>query len=330
MDPRSEVLLRQVNLFTGKVLLAGITHDGLLDLLPDSQAWVWLANDAQPLTAQYAERIHFSTMAPSEKFNAAVLYLPKSKELTNYLLQALVACLETNGVLYLVGEKKAGIERASKQLVSYGKAVKLDSARHCQLWRVQPNIPALPANLLSFAQTYSVQGLTITSLAGVFSHGRLDKGTELLLQHLDHLPIGKILDFGCGAGVIGCLLKKQYPKSQLYLQDVDAFAIASSELTLAQNNLAATTLLADGIDNAPLGLNAIITNPPFHQGVQTHYQTTEQLLLEASHHLLVGGELRLVANSFLKYQPLIHHSFGNCQVLAESNGFKIYSARKQK
>lgn len=330
MDPRSEVLLRQVTHFTGKILLVGLANDGLLNLLPDSKAWVWLANDAQALTSQYAERIHFSTTAPSEKFTSVVLFLPKSKELTNYLLQALMACLETNGLLYLVGEKKAGIERAAKQLAPYGKPVKLDSARHCQLWQVQPNIPATPANLLSFAQTYPVQGLTITSLAGVFSHGRLDKGTELLLQHLDHLPIGKILDFGCGAGVIGCLIKKQYPKSQLYLQDVDAFAIASSELTLAQNNLIATTLLADGISNAPQGLSAIISNPPFHQGVQTHYQTTEQLLQEASHHLLIGGELRLIANSFLKYQPLIYNSFGNCQVLAESNGFKIYSAHKEK
>ena len=36
----------------------------------------------------------------------------------------------------LVGEKKGGVERASKQLQPFGKTLKLDSARHCQMWQL--------------------------------------------------------------------------------------------------------------------------------------------------------------------------------------------------
>ena len=108
--------------------------------------------------------------------------------------------------------------------------------------------------------------------------------------------------------------------------DVDAFAVESSRLTLAANRLNGTVLAGDGIAAAPIGLAAIISNPPFHQGVHTHYQASETLLREAVHHLRPGGELRIVANSFLRYPPLIEQHLGPCKVLAERDGFRIYQA----
>lgn len=108
--------------------------------------------------------------------------------------------------------------------------------------------------------------------------------------------------------------------------DVDAFAVYSSQLTLAANHLQAATLAGDGIHAAPKELAAIISNPPFHQGVHTQYETTETLLSEAAKHLKIGGELRIVANSFLKYPPLIEQYLGPCTVLAERDGFKVYRA----
>jgi 16S rRNA (guanine1207-N2)-methyltransferase len=191
--------------------------------------------------------------------------------------------------------------------------------------------PAVP-DLHSLAQRYQLPlsdgPLTVISLPGVFSHGRLDLGSALLLEHLEGLPSGHLLDFGCGAGVLGATLKRRYPDSQISLLDVDAFAVESSRLTLAANDLQAEVISGDGIDAAPMGLSAILSNPPFHQGVHTHYQASEHLLRQASRHLQAKGELRLVANSFLKYPPLIEQHLGPCQTLAEAKGFRVYRAVK--
>ena len=69
--------------------------------------------------------------------------------------------------------------------------------------------PAAP-DLASLAEIFEVPladgPLKVVSLPGVFSHGRLDRGTALLLEHLDKLPSGHLLDFGCGAGVLGAAL----------------------------------------------------------------------------------------------------------------------------
>lgn len=331
MDPRSEVLLRQAELFDGAVLLAGLPADGLLGELPAARGWSWLQDEHAALEARYPGRCTFATAPPAEPLAAAVLFLPKSRELTDYLLAALAARLP-GAPLYLVGEKRGGIERAAKQLEPFGKPRKLDSARHCQLWQVNVDDAPPAPDLEALARRYPVASadgeLQVVSLPGVFSHGRLDLGSRLLLEQLDGLPHGEVLDFGCGAGVLGAALQRRYPDSRLHLLDVDAFAVASSRLTLAANGLEAQVHAGRGIMDAPGALAAIVSNPPFHQGVHTDYQATEQLLRDAVLHLRPGGELRLVANSFLKYAPLIERHLGPCKVLAERDGFRVYSARR--
>ncbi|MGV8663988.1 methyltransferase, partial [Pseudomonas aeruginosa] len=73
---------------------------------------------------------------------------------------------------------------------------------------------------------------------------------------------------------------------------------------------------------------ALASNPPFHQGGPTASQASVRLPQRAAEHLAPGGELRLVANSFLKYPPLIERHLGPCRTLAEGDGFRIYSARR--
>jgi 16S rRNA (guanine1207-N2)-methyltransferase len=331
MDPRSEVLLRQAGLFQGSLLLTGLPADDLLGKLPNARGWSWHAGDYSTLEARFTDRTHFGVGAPEASFDAAVLFLPKAKDLTEYLLNALASRLDGRE-LFLVGEKRAGIEAAARQLSPFGRARKLDSARHCQLWQVTvENAPqAIP--LESLAKHFEIPTadapLNIISLPGVFSHGRLDRGSALLLENLDRLPGGHVLDFGCGAGVLGAAVKRRYPDSQVTLLDVDAFATASSRLTLAANGLEADVVTGDGIDAAPQHLDVILTNPPFHTGVHTDYAASENLLRKAREHLKKGGELRLVANSFLRYQPIIEQYLGPCATMAEGQGFRIYRAKK--
>ncbi len=331
MDPRSEVLLRQAELFQGRLLLAGLPADDLLGQLPGAVGWSWHAGEQHVMDKRFAGRCSFGVAPPQGDFEAAVLFLPKSRELTDYLLHALAAHL-SGRPLYLIGEKRAGVERAAKQLASLGRARKLDSARHCQLWRVDieqaSSAPELDALARHFTLELADGPLQVVSLPGVFSHGRLDLGSALLLEHLDDLPHGRVLDFGCGAGILGATLKRRYPQSDLVLLDVDAFAVESSRRTLAANGLDAEVIAGDGIDAAPRQLAAIVSNPPFHQGVHTNYQASETLIERAAEHLLNRGELRLVANAFLRYPPLIEQHLGACQTVAERDGFRIYRAAR--
>lgn len=345
MDPRSEVIIRQIDFIKGSVLLAGCSADELLSQLqqyaPVTQvhAWTWLYDDYQLLHARHPEQCSFGIVPPEQTYDQVVVFLPKSKELLQYVLHQAAMHLAPHGQIFLVGEKRTGIERASKQLSQLGKTLKLDSARHCQLWLCHDVEEQKEKPLQQWLNQYQVQvavieqTVEVISLPGVFSHGRLDQGSALLVENLANLPKGDLLDFGCGAGVIGTLLKKIYPAQTVYLLDVDAFALESTRLTLEANDIVlddtVQIIAGRGVIDAPQNLAAIISNPPFHQGVRTHYKASEDLLKLSIKHIKSGGELRIVANNFLRYSPLIEQQFGHCHTLAQRHGFNVYQAKRR-
>ncbi len=268
MDPRSEVLLRQAELFQGSLLLAGLPADDLLGRLPNAFGWCWHAGDQAALDARFEGRSHFGVNVPERAFDSAVVFLPKSKDLTDYILNAVAARLPGREV-FLVGKT----QRYRRRIQAAQPVWQTAQTRQ----RAPLPIVASDRGQRAGSQIAGKPGADVRAAtgrrpaeshqpAGVFSHGRLDRGSALLLEHLDKLPSGHLLDFGCGAGVLGAAVKRRYPHNQVTLLDVDAFAAASSRLTLAANGLEAEVLTGDGIDAAPMGLNAILSNPPFHVG----------------------------------------------------------------
>lgn len=339
MDAKSEVLLRQYDYLSGRVLLINAPTDQLFAEFGESVQpyfWTWNFNDYHYFQNQTAP-VHFGANFPEGEFDQAVIFVPKSKELLNYVLHNIAAHLQTGSSVFLVGEKKGGVERAAKQLQPYGKALKLDSARHCQLWQLTLDCSVEKKALADWAQRYTVAtpkgDLQICALPGVFSQNRLDVGTAVFLPYLSQVPSGKIADFGCGAGIISAYLAKLNPDNRIFALDVDAFALASTQMTFEHNQLNPQQLeikAVSGIEDAPLFLHAIVSNPPFHQGIQTDYDASEKLCKTARRHLKSGGELWIVANRFLNYPLLIEQSFGQCTVKADQQGFKVLFASTQK
>lgn len=339
MDPRSEVVIRQHDYLSGRVLLINAPSDDLLSHLgADIQAsvWTWNFNEYQYFQKLEAN-VHFGIDLPEHDFDQAIIFVPKSKELLNYLLHYVVERLGLGASVFLVGEKKAGVERASKQLTPYGPTTKLDSARHCQMWHLKVETLPKTRTTADWAQVYPVATpngeINICALPGVFSQNRLDIGTAVLLPELTKMTSGKIADFGCGSGVISAFLAKLNPKNRIFAMDVDAFALASTKMTFEKNNLAPEQLeikAVTGIEDAPLFLHAIVSNPPFHSGIQTDYNASESLCKTARRHLKSGGELWIVANRFLNYPTLIEQNFGQCVTKADQQGFKVLFASTQK
>ena len=339
MDPRSEVVIRQHEYLSGRILLVNAPTDDLLSNLKKDITpclWTWNYNEFQYFQSQQAN-VHFGVDLPEADFDQAIIFVPKSKELLNYILHNVVSRLSLGSSIFLVGEKKAGVERAAKQLQPYGKALKLDSARHCQMWQLTIESTVTAKTLADWAQQYTVAtprgDLTICALPGVFSQNRLDLGTAVLLPFLSQGTSGKIADFGCGAGVISAYLAKLNPKNRIFAMDVDAFALASTRMTFEKNDLAPEQLeitAVTGIEDAPLFLHAIVSNPPFHQGIQTNYNASESLCKTSRRHLKSGGELWIVANRFLNYPLLIEQNFGQCTTKADQQGFKVLFAKMQK
>ncbi|SDT95512.1 class I SAM-dependent methyltransferase [Halopseudomonas salegens] len=335
MDNTSQILMRSAEQFDGRrVLLVNPCADRLLAEMPaDWHVWCW---DYAPYKALQnlvpAERLSFSHLCPQwSALDAAILVMPKAIERAEYALAQIAPLLDAGTPLYLVGEKNGGVKRAEKLLQPYASAVrKLDSARHCQLWQADMDGLAAPFALLDWEQRLTIdladQTLELISLPGVFSHGRLDEGSALLLEEPAMLPSGKVLDFGCGSGVLSIALARRNPACQFELVDVDALAIYCAEQSLQLNQVSASVSPSDGLSDVHGRYAAVISNPPFHTGIRQDTGIAERFFNQVTRNLLPGGELRLVANGFLRYPPQIEAHVGPCKVLRETSRFKVYSA----
>lgn len=340
MNPKSELILRQQHLFSGRVLLINPPVDDLVKTLSavsslhQCDIWTWhYANHQQLLQKGLQSR--FAIDCPDlANYNQIIIFNPKAKARLQYLLAYIQQNITQNVSVFLVGAKKGGIEGSAKLLSDYGKAIKLDSARHCQLWQtlLSPLAEPRPFAVEDWIQHYTVSCqdkiLDIYALAGVFSQQQLDIGTAQLLPYLSQVKSGKIADFGCGAGVIACYLATLQPNSQIIAYDVDAFAFLSTQMTARANQLHNVQVQAvSGIVDVDTEFDAIVSNPPFHQGIKKDYAVSEQLCLQAKSHLKPNGELWIVANQFLNYQQWLKSQFNHCETKIKQQGFKVLYAQ---
>ncbi|MCW4441394.1 16S rRNA (guanine(1207)-N(2))-methyltransferase RsmC [Vibrio splendidus] len=333
----SQIAQRQLAYFEGKhVLVAGEAED----LFP-----VELAKHCESVTvftSNYSyyrqlegcntiQRFYGAEFTEETKADLVMLYWPKAKAEVEFLLAMLFAKLGKDTEIVVVGENRSGVKSIEKMFAPYGKVVKYDSARRCSFYWGQCFEHPQAFNLQDWFKTYTVnigeQSLTVKSLPGVFSHGQFDVGSQLLLDTLPKLK-GKVLDFGCGAGVLGAVMASRHPDIELEMCDISAFAVASSQATLEANGLTGNVFASDVYSDTSKDYQFIISNPPFHSGLDTSYSATETLLAQAPKHLKRSGEMIIVANSFLKYVPIIEQAFGKCATLNKTTKFAIYHANK--
>ncbi len=333
----SQIAERQLDFFKGKhVLVAGEAED----LFP-----VELSKHCQSVSVfttnygyyrQLADKTALQCFFDAElkqnvQADMILLYWPKAKAEAEYLLAMLLAKLGKGTEIIVVGENRSGVRSIEKMFSQYGRVIKHDTARRCSFyWGECTNDPA-KFDLNAWFKTYSLDinnlSVTIKSLPGVFSHGQFDVGSKLLLDSLPKLN-GKVLDFGCGAGVIGTVMALQNPDIELEMCDISAFAIASSKETLKANKITGKVFASDVYSDTANNYNYLISNPPFHAGLDTSYSATETLLSQSPKHLKRNGHLYIVANSFLKYQPIITDALTNCETINKTSKFAIYHATK--
>jgi 16S rRNA (guanine1207-N2)-methyltransferase len=274
---------------------------------------------------------------PATRWQTIILTAPREKDRLDMLLRCCAALLAPAGSVWLAGENKAGGKSAANPARALFRQVdKIDSARHCTLYKAalplrdEPFDPTRFERRWSLPATSSLPALEVCSWPGVFAHGHLDAGTQLLLEHLPAPAAGsRVLDFGCGAGILGARLAQAQPKLDLLMADSNALALRSARATLSANELAGEVLASDGFSELEGRFDLVISNPPFHLGHLNVTDLSMTLLAPVRRYLQPGGELLLVANRHLPYQRWLDDTFGGHEVRAIHDGFHILACRNR-
>ena len=163
---------------------------------------------------------------------------------------------------------------------------------------------------------------------GVFSSGKVDIGTQFLLENLKVKPNElNVLDVASGNGVIALEVEEQNPNTKVTLVDDFNLAIASSQLNLTSEK--ANFMCADTLDVLEdNSFDLVASNPPFHFEHENNIEVALNLFNGVQNCLRQNGRFVLVANKHLNYSTHLNKLFKEVVIVNSNKKFEVIECLK--
>ena len=351
-DAADELLLRhlaerEATDLNGEILIvnddAGALSTALADHHPKMLSDSYLAHVAthknlerNALDPSAVQRLASFGPLPAS-IDVVVMRIPKSLALLEDQLCRIASHIHERTV-FIAGAMTKHIHTSTLKLFAniVGPTRSSLAARKARLIFCSPNCSLKrPPN--PWPKTYTIGNNVVTSHAGVFSASRLDSGTGFLLGHLTQTaePL-RVVDLGCGNGVLGMRTAFNNPEAEVTFIDESYRAVASAEGTFRANlgpERTARFLVGNGMFELANGappcngsIDRVLNNPPFHENHAIGDAMALQMFAESRDVLRRGGELWVVGNRHLRYEAKLKRLFGNCDVVASNARFVVTRA----
>jgi 16S rRNA (guanine1207-N2)-methyltransferase len=260
-----------------------------------------------------------------EGYAMALVLASKHRALGEHWVSEANARIRPGGLVVVAGSKSDGIDSLRKRLSARFELLGQESKHHGKVfWFAASASPAAPL------EPVEVEGGFRTK-PGMFSHERVDAGSELLAAHLPDDLFGAVADLGAGWGYLSVSVAQRCRK----VKRIDLFEAGFAAARAGEANMKA---LAPGVESRtrwfdvtaedPKALyDAVVMNPPFHTGRRGDPDIGVAMISAARRFLKPGGRMFMVANSHLPYEAALK-TFSQSMEIVRSGGFKVIAARK--
>ncbi len=160
----------------------------------------------------------------------------------------------------------------------------------------------------------------------LFSPTAVDAGTLAMLSTTTFHLNDKVLDLGCGYGVVGILAGKQIGGQNIVMCDISETAIEYAKINAVHNQVSNLTILqSDGFQNISANdFTLILSNPPYH----TDFSVAKHFIEDSLKHLTIGGRLIMVTKRLDWYRNKMKTVFGGV-IVHKINGYYVFIAEKK-
>ncbi len=178
--------------------------------------------------------------------------------------------------------------------------------------------------------TEQVNGIELKLLTDeeVFSPKGIDLGTKAMLSYVELDKEDKVLDLGCGYGIVGIWVAKQIGSEHVTMCDINVKAIECSSMNAIENGVQEnlTIVKSDGLEKiTDNDYSTILSNPPYH----VDFSVPKQFIEQGYRKLKPGGKLYMVVKRKDWYQNKLTSVFGGVTV-HEKDGYYVFIAEKRK
>ncbi len=168
--------------------------------------------------------------------------------------------------------------------------------------------------------------LVLKTNDNLFSPRYIDPGTLAMLSVVEFMENDKVLDLGCGYGVVGILAAKIIGANNVVMSDNDEEAIKLSKENAILNNVPIINIIhSDGFKNIhDNNFTMILCNPPYH----TDFSLPKMFIEKGFNHLCLEGRMYFVTKRKVWYRNRLINVFGGVRVWNKDDYFVFMSIKK--
>lgn len=170
------------------------------------------------------------------------------------------------------------------------------------------------------------QRVSLETRRGLFSPERVDRGTLAMLSHVQIAPGMRIMDLGCGCGVVGIVAAKIAGEENVFMSDADPMAVETARRNAERNGVGgAQFFVSDGFRNVDAsGFDLILSNPPY----QTDFSVAKGFIEKGFNRLKIGGKLYMVTKRREWYKNKMISVFGGVEI-RETDGYYVFIGERR-
>jgi 16S rRNA (guanine1207-N2)-methyltransferase len=168
--------------------------------------------------------------------------------------------------------------------------------------------------------------LQFETAPSLFSPTKLDRGSLAMLSCISFAPDDKVLDLGCGYGLIGIYAAKVIGAGRVWMADNDQTAVECAVRNLAVNGVdGVNVVMSDGFrEIRETNFTKIVCNPPYH----VDFSVPKHFIEKGFNRLVLDGTMYLVTKRKTWYLNKLRSVFGGARV-RELDSYLVFEAVKK-
>lgn len=238
--------------------------------------------------------------------------------------------LPPGAILAVDGSRNDGIDGVAKQLAAVLPLAGVLPKAHGRLvWFERPAVLPPDVDAWAVAARPAPNRDGFVTRPGLFSADGIDPGSAALAAVLPGRLSGRVADLGAGWGWLAARALAENPGvTTLDLHEADARALAAARANVTDPRAAFHWSDVTRLGRSDGPVDAVITNPPFHQGRAAEPALGQAFIAAAARLLKPSGRLLLVANRRLPYEAALGAAFTVVEPLADTGSFKVIAASR--